>query len=120
MAEPENPDEKPGYGFFNRDPRRADRFDNWTHGEGTTTVTAELAKDGWRPMSEVPKNRYVALYFRDSVGEFEGSAAYYLENNRWHVAKSKMVFDARCAIAWRRWTKDELEAQPLPPKDRRG
>ena len=109
-------------GMFNRDPRQKSRYalDSWTRDQGTTTVTAEQARDGWNPMAEVPKNRYVALLFRDGVGEFEGSAAYYLEDNRWHVAQSKMIFDARCAIAWKRWTRIDLEAQPLPSKGRRG
>lgn len=113
-------EEKLKFGFFNRDPRRSTRHDAWTPEGASKAVTAELARDGWKPMCEIPKNRYVALYFRDGVGEFDGSAAYYLEDDKWHVATSKMIFDARCAIAWKRWTKQTLEAEPLPSKGRRG
>lgn len=117
-------DEKPKpleYGAFNTDPRsRHYGYDYWAHEQGSKMVTPEQAAAGWRPMAEVPKNRYVALLFRDSTGEFEGSAAYYLEEDQWHVAKSKMIFRANTAIAWKRWTRQGLEAQPDPPKGRRG
>ena len=115
-------DQKPEHGFYNRDPRRRTRWDSWERIDADTSVPAELAAAGWKPMSEVPKNRYVALYFRGgSAGDYEGSAAFYLEDDVWHVAQSKMIFTgAGLAIAWKRWTKQTLTAEPLPPKGRRG
>jgi hypothetical protein len=88
----------------------------------TKSVPADLAADGWRPMSEVPKNRYMGLYFKGgSAGDYEGSSAYYLEDDLWHVAESKMIFTGgNLAIAWKRWTKATPTAQRLPPKGRRG
>lgn len=71
-------------------------------------------------MAEVPKNRYVALLLWHASAPYEGSAAYYLEEDRWHVAESKMIFNADSALAWKRWTRATLTAEPLPSKGRRG
>ena len=121
---------RPDRGFYNVDAAalkgRYGRSYKWSpddlHPSRRIAVPPNLAAQGWRPISEVPKNRYVALYFKGgSVGDYEGAGAFYLEDDVWHVAESKMIFTgADMAIAWKRWTKQGLAAEPTPPKGRRG
>ena len=115
-------EKRPERGFLNQDPRRRTRWDTWSAEDANKFVPPELAAAGWMPMSEVPKNKYVALFFRGgSAGDYEGAAAFYLEDDVWHVAQSKMIFlGAHMAIAWKRWTRPTLSAEPIPPKGRRG
>jgi len=107
--------------FYNQHPEHVSRWDTWFRETATKAVTAERAAEGWRPMAEVPKNRYVGLLFRGgTMGDYEGAGAYYLEEDRWHVATSRMVFRADNAIAWKPWRKQSVGAEPEPPKGRRG
>jgi len=112
------------WGVFNIKPenKRMLRLFGWDRErQATRSVIKELARDGWRPMIDAPKDRYVALFFRNNlVGDFEGACAYILQGEYWHTAHSNMIFDAQHAIAWRPWRKATLHAEPLPSKGRRG
>lgn len=116
---------RPDRGWFNAPPSalkgRYAHLYKWSP-HNQYPLPADLAAKGWRPMSEVPKSRYVALYFRGgSVGDYEGAGAFYFEEDVWHIAESKMIFTgADLAIAWKRWTKQTLKAEPTPSKGRRG
>jgi hypothetical protein len=112
---------RPDWGWYHQHPSRARGDDAWYHEDAPKTVSADLAAQGWRAMATVPKNRYVALYFRDgTMGDYEGACAYVLEDNHWHAAGSDMIFQAQNAKAWKPWRKQEISAQPQAPKGRRG
>jgi hypothetical protein len=56
-------------------PRRM-RYYLWERPESAPSLSTTLANQGWRSLATVPKDKYVALYFRDSLtGVYESPGA---------------------------------------------